>query len=854
MKKRRSDVILNLKLIFYLVAILVIFIISIYPRNLSAEVLFSDKFDRANSLDVGGNWTELSELMTAQYINGYLVDAGYYDVRDNRLAFHIYGSELRFQNYYSSSFARPYMTAPLAHPISSYPVKISYKFTVNSDEALCFGLSLMSSASGMKCANNCAVDSYKAPMNGIIFRASRSSSTYSNSVFGVLIYENGNYYWPVSTSLGFQFTAGVEYSVNITLYENSATINLTDTLGHQASMTTSQFSLNFPLDTVLIYNDAGLSYGNFDVGDFIMYFDDVIITGPDTPTNQAPAIDSFLVLPASGAAPLSVNLTCSAHDSDGAVATYTIDYGDGTTPETNSTGSFMHTYNTAGSYQVTCAVVDNLGAMTISNGTTINVSVPPPSNQPPVIDSFSVYPNSGNPLVPFNFTCAAHDPDGTVNGYTIDYGDGSSQETNSTGSFTHTYDTAGSYQATCTAIDNLMANNLSTVTINVSTRGKTYGLFVGKKDGDLRGDINASRVALKFKEMDGVAEVFLITNEYFSLTVDLLANALNSLNSKLEPGDNLYIYIAGHGGSDTSQIETTLNPGNEFIRLDIDLTDNDLYNLLNNNIKKGVNKVVLLDACHSGGFWGNDNQSDVGDLEKLQRIALFAAAAEDNIGFWNSIPYTPNFGRTFYSLALEKAFSLHDGFLCADLDKDGVVSFDELTEYVRDLPAYWGLDGTVVAEMAFGDLYTFSREMWKPISVKSMDFPDFLYTKIATESTSTDVDIDILPNAYPNIINLSSKGNTPVAVLGSYDLDVSKIDPESIELANVHPYKWNVKDVNLDGRLDLILHFETRKLTFTVEDTVGRLKGRTFDGTLIQGLDEITIMDCTPQVGQNMLE
>lgn len=484
MKKRRSDVIFNLKLIFYLMAILIIFIISIHPKHLNAEVLFSDNFNRTNSLDVGGNWTELSEVTTAQYINGYLVAAGYYEVRDSMLAFHGYN------DYGSSVFPKPYMTAPLAHPINAYPVNISYKFTVNSNEALCFGLALMSSASGMTCANNCAVDSYKAPMNGIIFRASRSSSYYSNSVFGVLLYENGSYYWPASTFLDFQFTAGVEYSVNVMLYENYATINLTDTLGNQASMTTSQFSLNFPLDKVLIYNDAGLISGH--IGDFIMYFDDVIITDPNASFNQSPVIDSFVGTPSSGVAQLSVNFTCAAHDPDGTVSGYTINYGDGTTSESNSSGSFTHTYNTAGSYQVTCAVVDNLGATTISNGTIINVSAPPPSNQPPVIDSFSVYPNSGNALIPFNFTCAAHDPDGTVNGYTIDYGDGTTPETNTTGTFTHVFGKDGIFQTTCAVVDNAgdtTVSNIVTVTVlpgNVSLDVKAinqndYIWYNGKK-------------------------------------------------------------------------------------------------------------------------------------------------------------------------------------------------------------------------------------------------------------------------------------------------------------------------------------------------------------------------------------
>ncbi len=79
-------------------------------------------------------------------------------------------------------------------------------------------------------------------------------------------------------------------------------------------------------------------------------------------SNEPPVIDSFTANPTSGSAPLTVTFTCSAHDPDGNVVEYDIDYRDGNTEE-NEYGTFTHTYNNSGSYKATCTVKDNDGSV-----------------------------------------------------------------------------------------------------------------------------------------------------------------------------------------------------------------------------------------------------------------------------------------------------------------------------------------------------------------------------------------------------------------------------------------------------------------------------------------------------------
>jgi hypothetical protein len=67
----------------------------------------------------------------------------------------------------------------------------------------------------------------------------------------------------------------------------------------------------------------------------------------------------------------------------------------------------------------------------------------------------------------------------------------------------------------------------------------------------------------------------------------------------------------------------------------------------------GVSKLVVLDACHSGGFWGKPgNSSDIGDLDKVNKCYLISSAPEEDIGYYSSLN-----GRGYFSMGLEAALT-----------------------------------------------------------------------------------------------------------------------------------------------------------------------------------------------------
>jgi len=107
------------------------------------------------------------------------------------------------------------------------------------------------------------------------------------------------------------------------------------------------------------------------------------------------------------------------------------------------------------------------------------------------------------------------------------------------------------------------------------------------------------------------------------------------------------------------------------------------------------------------------------------------------------------------------------------------------------------------------------------------------------------VAIDIKPEESDNPINLG--GNIPVAILSTADFDATRVDRTSLTFGRTGDEKSllrpaQVEDVNGDGRLDLIGHFDNQSAGFKSGDTVGILKGRTIDEFPIRGTDSIRIV------------
>jgi PKD repeat protein len=174
--------------------------------------------------------------------------------------------------------------------------------------------------------------------------------------------------------------------------------------------------------------------------------------------NQPP-IAALAVTPSSGIAPVTVTAsTAGSSDPDGTIAATSINFGDGS-PAVSAAGA-THVYSTPGTYIVTATVTDNSGASS-SKSATVAVSA---ANKPPVA-AISATPSSAYGPVSVSVSAAgSSDPDGSIAGTMLDFGDGTSA---SAVTAAHTYSAAGTYTLTAIVTDNQGATSSASTTVTV---------------------------------------------------------------------------------------------------------------------------------------------------------------------------------------------------------------------------------------------------------------------------------------------------------------------------------------------------------------------------------------------------
>lgn len=139
-----------------------------------------------------------------------------------------------------------------------------------------------------------------------------------------------------------------------------------------------------------------------------------------------------------------VNQTVQFIDqSVGEIVRWMWDFGDG---EGSTEQNPTHKYSRPGTYTVQLLVEDNAGAKDI---TSEDITVRPP-NQPPQAD-FSFSPTNPKVNDSVRFTDESADPDGTIESWSWNFGDGNSSSVQNP---THKYSQAGTYTVRLTVTDN----------------------------------------------------------------------------------------------------------------------------------------------------------------------------------------------------------------------------------------------------------------------------------------------------------------------------------------------------------------------------------------------------------------
>jgi len=204
---------------------------------------------------------------------------------------------------------------------------------------------------------------------------------------------------------------------------------------------------------------------------------------------------------------------------------------------------------------------------------------------------------------------------------------------------------------------------------------KTYAILVGSdapgilQDGTLvphaiRGDVDVDNVKAKLTWANETKIIKYNWDDADTAATDI-TSAVADFASKATAKDTLLFYYSGHGSGGSGILtDEAINPVNGGVVFDQALTS-----ALADDRLRNVRKLILLDSCHSGGFWNDDIFFLDHDLSHLQNVALLAAATEDGFattgpggtGEWtNTILPFLNEDTTFAQLA-DFAATAHSG-------------------------------------------------------------------------------------------------------------------------------------------------------------------------------------------------
>ena len=128
-------------------------------------------------------------------------------------------------------------------------------------------------------------------------------------------------------------------------------------------------------------------------------------------------------------------------------------------------------------------------------------------------------------------------------------------------------------------------------------------------------------------------------------------------------------------------------------------------------------------------------------------------------------------------------------------------------------------------------------------------FSDFVVARYLGDPVAITVALDVRPGSATNPINLRAKGLVPVAILTTAAFDAASVDPATVcfgdderpaerDCTEAHG-RNHQEDVNGDGLVDLLFHFDIAESGIDPGDSRACLNGSTREGTPIEGCDTI---------------
>jgi hypothetical protein len=165
----------------------------------------------------------------------------------------------------------------------------------------------------------------------------------------------------------------------------------------------------------------------------------------------------------------------------------------------------------------------------------------------------------------------------------------------------------------------------------------------------------------------------------------------------------------------------------------------------------------------------------------------------------------------------------------------------------------WFDDGFFTQTLPSGlNVYGWGSSSWVFMSESGelqVENLSFYITEVKVSSVPEPVTIDIKPGSDLNSINLSSGQKISVAILTTDTfLAFNEVDPLSVKFGPAEAREFHkashVKDVDEDGDMDVLFHFDTQDTGIACGDIEATLTGMTFAGEPIIGTDTIETVNC----------
>ncbi|MBU3738512.1 MAG: PKD domain-containing protein [Rhodoferax sp.] len=156
-------------------------------------------------------------------------------------------------------------------------------------------------------------------------------------------------------------------------------------------------------------------------------------------------------------------------DTDGTIARYDWDFGDGlSASQTGSPSPLVHRFSTPGTYTVGLTVTDNDGASSVAQQSLTITSQPPANKSPNAQFSATLSSPTLGQEIGFN-PAASSDPDGRIVSYLWSFGDGTSATSSTPDIQWRSYGTSGIATVRLTVTDDRGATNAYTLRITIQS-------------------------------------------------------------------------------------------------------------------------------------------------------------------------------------------------------------------------------------------------------------------------------------------------------------------------------------------------------------------------------------------------